>query len=82
MHSVRDSVMVWCVKAANKKRTGLFDHVIGPPTGQTPKNPQIVPQHDRTVAKNVQRMVWLYENHFYHDLLVLEILCIHYCLMR
>ena len=29
MHSVRDSVTVWCVKAVNEKRRRLFDHVIG-----------------------------------------------------
>ena len=77
MHSVRDSVTVCCVKAINEKRMRLFDHVIGPYTGQIPpKKTANGPPHDRTATKIVQRMVWLYEKNFYHDLLILETVCI------
>ena len=60
MHSVRDSVTVWCVNAVNEKRMRLLDHVIGPYTGQIPpKKTANGPPHDRTATEIVQIMVCL-----------------------
>ena len=71
MHSVRNSVLVcilvWYVKA-----------VIVPITGEIPKKKLAnVTLHDQTATKIVQKQVWLYKKHFYHDMLILGTLCIY-----